>query len=131
MSLINDADLARSEQIDSSSISLALLRNSRDCVKLLNMEGRISFMSENGQCAMEIDDMSMIAGKPWWDLWPASEREGLSSAFAEAANGKDVEYRGHCPTAKGTPKDWEVRLTPVVEQDGTIKSVLAVSREIG
>ena len=61
----HDATTFGASKSDGAALSLAMLRNSPDCVKLLNNKGRISFMSENGMCAMEIDDPDQIAGKTW------------------------------------------------------------------
>lgn len=115
---------------DSNAFSLAILRTSPDCVKLLDPDGSVSFMSENGLCAMEISDFGDISGQTWWELWPEDHREALSAAFRKAVSGEDASYSGWCPTAKGTMKNWDVRITPLQEPDGSIRSVLAVSRDV-
>ncbi|MFQ1698996.1 PAS domain-containing protein [Loktanella agnita] len=126
----HDATVFDSGAVAGDTLSLAMLRNSPDCVKLLNASGRVSFMSENGLCAMDIADHKDVAGKCWWDLWPEDARAQLKTAFQQGLAGQNVTFMGHCPTARGVPKDWDVRITPVHNGDGTITSVLAVSRDV-
>ena len=128
--LSNDAQAVAASGTDAPTLTLAMLRNSPDCVKLLNSEGRISFMSENGMCAMDVDDHAQVAGKTWWDLWPADQRKALEVAFADAISGQDATHSGRCPTAKGRERDWSVALTPVFASNGEVSSVLAVSRDV-
>ncbi len=128
--LPHDASAVVAAKADATALTLAMLRNSPDCVKLLNIEGRISFMSENGMCAMEIDNPDQIAGKTWWDLWPQESRGNLQASFERARDGEEVTFAGACPTAKGDLRDWQVSITPVVEMDGKITSILAVSRDV-
>lgn len=40
----------------------SVLDQSVDCVKILGLDGRLEYMNFNGQCAMEIDDLSAIIG---------------------------------------------------------------------
>ena len=128
--MTTDAQVHATTGETGEALTLALLRNSPDCVKVLNTSGRIGFMSENGRCAMEIDDFKAIAGKTWWDLWPEANRADLAAAFGRSVSGEDVTYEGECPTAKGTPKRWTVRMTPIADDAGVVRSVLAVSREV-
>ena len=130
MEMTVDNSIFGAAQTDASQITLAMLRNSADCVKLLNTAGRISFMSENGMCAMQIDTPDMVVGKTWWDLWPQEARATLQASFETALKGEDTTMTGACPTAKGEPREWHVTLTPVKDAAGTVQSVLAVSRDV-
>lgn len=112
------------------ALILALMQSSMDCIKLLDRDGRLVMMSENGQCVMEIDDASGILGRFWWDLWPADQGDALRALVAKAAGGEDAYYRGACPTGKGTMKLWDVRAAPVEDSTGDISQVVVVSREV-
>ncbi|KQI67357.1 hypothetical protein AN189_15495 [Loktanella sp. 3ANDIMAR09] len=112
------------------SLTLSLLASSPDCVKLLNLDGNLIFMSYAGQGAMEIDDVDVILGQDWWALWPEAETDRLRDAVQAAAGGETSEFVSFCPTAKGTPRWWAVTVSPVLEADGTVGRVLAVSRDV-
>jgi PAS domain S-box-containing protein len=113
-----------------SSISLAsVLDQSVDCVKLISLDGQVQYMNANGLCAMEIDDFRMIDGKAWADLWPADARATILDSYPRAAGGEAVRFRAFCPTAKGTPRWWDVTVSAVNDEDG-LAGYLSVSRDV-
>ncbi|MCA1775239.1 MAG: PAS domain-containing protein [Loktanella sp.] len=128
--MITDETAAEMIGSQVADVSLATLRESPDCIKLLNPQGRISFISENGLCALDITRAEDIAGRTWWELWPDDQRDALKRAFEMSLEGKVTMYQGHCPTAAGIPKDWDIRITPIMDETGAVSSVLAISREV-
>lgn len=113
-----------------SPISLAtVLDQSVDCVKLISLDGRVEYMNANGLCAMEIDDFQMIRGKDWADLWPVEARATILDSYPRAAAGEAVRFRAFCPTAKGTPRWWDVSVSPVSDENG-LAGYLSVSRDV-
>ena len=118
------------EVVRTSDLALSLLAVTPDCVKLLDLDGTLTFMNHGGRCVMEIDDLCAVLGQKWWALWPASERDRLMQAVADAAVGHAVEFVAACPTAKGNPRWWAVRVSPVLGQQGQASQILAVSRDV-
>ena len=112
------------------AFTLAYLRSSPDCVKLLNTVGRISFMSENGVCAMALGNPEDVVGKSWWELWPANSQGIVKSHFDRSMQGEIRRFTGRCPTGTGEMRDWDITVSPVQNDDGSITSVLAVSRDV-
>ena len=47
-----------------------------------------------------------------------------------ARSGGVGQFDGYCCTAKGTPKWWEVVVTPIYGSEGSISEILSVSRDI-
>lgn len=111
------------------NIALWMFENSPDCVKLLDGRGRLQGMNGNGRCLMEIDDFDEVAGKDWESFWPAPSRDRVRAAIAAARKGEIGEFQGPCPTAKDTPKWWDVRVMPL-HQNGEVSHILSVSRDI-
>ena len=103
---------------------------SQDCVKLLNLQGYLIFMNECGLEIMEVDDFGTLALEPWVARWPAEGRREVENALAEAIAGRPTRFRGFCPTARGTPKWWDVALSPVMGDDGRQTAVLVISRDV-
>ncbi len=102
-----------------------------DCVKVLNLDGHISWMNENGKVMMEITDFTDICDRPWTDLWPEGEmRREVQKAFAAALAGRIGRFSGACPTAKGTAKWWDVIVTPIFGAGRKPEKILSVSRDI-
>ena len=73
-----------SSGIPLASALLSLLDQSDDCIKVVGSDGTLQFMNCNGKSAMQIDDFSLVAGKPWSSLWPAASQPLIESAMAEA-----------------------------------------------
>jgi signal transduction histidine kinase/ActR/RegA family two-component response regulator len=103
---------------------------SPDCIKIMGCTGNLLAMNVNGQCAMEIDDFQSVAGKLWPQLWPAPTQATVKASLASAMAGEASHFDAFCPTAKGTPKWWDVLVTPIRGNDGAVTTVLAVSRDI-
>ena len=114
----------------SEALLRGLMENSADCLKLLTPDGRVSSVNAPGLCAMEIADFEAVRGADWASLWPEAERAKLGAALAEARAGRVGRFRGRCPTAKGTPKWWDVQVTPVPGGDGRPELLLASSRDV-
>ncbi len=109
---------------------LSVLTASQECVKLLDPDGRITFMTENGLRAMEIDTFASVESCPWPDLWPAPLRPLLHEALDRARAGERSSFEAECPTAKGTMKWWHVSVLPIRDAGGTVDKILASSRDI-
>ena len=108
----------------------SVLDQSLDCIKIIGLDGTLEFMNANGQLAMEIDDFSVVAGCPWASLWPQAARGDLDAALDLARSGAGARFEAFCPTPKGTPRWWDVSVSPVRDDDGLIVSVISVSRDV-
>lgn len=102
---------------------------SPDCIKVVEGDGRLTFMNANGRCAMEIEDFSAIAGADWASLWPAGARGQVRAAVEAARQGRPTRFEAFCPTAKGTPKWWDVSVAPIHTGPGPA-SLVSISRDI-
>ena len=113
-----------------TDVALTILDASPDCIKLLELDGTLAYMSRNGLCAMEIDDFGAVQGQPWPALWPEEARDLLWSAVEDAKLGQAREFEAFCPTAKGNPRWWRVSVAPVRGEGGGIERLLASSRDV-
>lgn len=123
---INSRKLA--EEIE--QFNATILESSPDCFKVLDAEGRIQFMNFNGLCQMEIDDFSVLKDKNWWDLWGTDNENLVRGAVERALQGENAQFTAFCPTAKGTPKWWDVMVSPVGKPGQQVKQIISVSRDI-
>ncbi len=103
---------------------------SPDCIKIMGGDGSLQAMNRNGQCAMEIDDFGSVRGDLWPAMWPESARPKLEAAMERALRGESGHFDAFCPTVRGTPKWWDVLVTPIIGSDGKVANLLAVSRDI-
>lgn len=114
----------------SEGFTRTALESSPDCVKMLDIEGRLIYMNYNGTCIMEVDDFSTIRNKQWWELWPESAKEEVKNAVIQALKGQTAQFQGFCPTAKGIARWWDVMVSPIAGTNGAITQLISVSRDI-
>ncbi|MCY7422359.1 MAG: PAS domain S-box protein [Chitinophagaceae bacterium] len=107
-----------------------VLESSPDCLKVLDREGRIQFMNFNGLCQMEMDDFSTFKDKNWWTVWGSQNEALVKASIEKALTGEIAHFTALCPTAKGTPKWWEVVVSPVGKPGETVQQIISVSRDI-
>ena len=116
--------------LDFAELGKGVFEGSPDCVKLLDAEGRIVAMNRNGQCAMEIDDFTTVRGARWALLWTDENRLVIDAAVDAARGGRSHSFDAFCPTAKGSPRWWDVTVTPIIDPAGAITRILSVSRDV-
>lgn len=108
-----------------AGFALSILDASPDCIKILDLDGRLRFMNGNGLCAMEIDDFSTVERSPWPSLWPAEAHQRLEEALEAARDGAISRFEAFCPTAIGTPRWWHVTVSPIRDGTGRVSRILA------
>ncbi len=130
-----EREIAQRRQVEeklrrSEEFARKILESSVDCIKVLDLEGRIEYMSPPGQRALGIMDMSSVLGRRWVEFWKEADQPQAEAALAAAQAGGLGSFSGDCPTAGGTLKSWDVRITPALGQDGGIERLIAISRDI-
>lgn len=114
----------------SEEFNRRVLASSADCIKVLDLDGRLEFMSEGGMCVMEIDDFAAVEGKCWPDFWLGEKHADALAAVAEAKRGGTGRFQGFATTMKGTPRWWDVIVTPIADADGHPAKLLSISRDV-
>ena len=115
---------------ESEALSQSVFEANPDCIKIIDLGGHIERMNANGQCLMEIDDFGEVAGAHWPSQWPPESRAEIEAAIVEAQAGRSGHFSGLCPTAKGTPKWWDVVVTAVPGVSDSPVRLIAASRDI-
>ncbi|MGI4793195.1 MAG: PAS domain S-box protein [Janthinobacterium lividum] len=107
-----------------------VLASSGDCIKVLDLEGRLTFMSEGGQRVMEVSDFSAIRGCSWPDFWQGPGNADAIAALEAARAGGVGHFQGSADTMAGTTRFWDVQVTPIFGSDGRPERLLSVSRDM-
>ncbi|HSE59245.1 MAG TPA: PAS domain S-box protein [Nitrospiraceae bacterium] len=128
----NEERVGRSQAAleESEAFNRAVVESSPDCMKILDREGRLLSLNSQGLCLMEIEDAASVLGRFWWDLWPESSRGTVQAAVQEAVANGTARFQGFCPTAKGTPKWWDVIVSTVRGLDGQPMRLVSTSRDM-
>ncbi len=122
--------MAEEERSASEAFLQSVLASSADCIKVLDLDGKLAFMSEGGQRVMEVSDFNAIRGCPWQDFWKDEGNREARSAMDVAKAGGVGRFQGGAETMAGTPKHWDVQVTPILGMDGRPTKLLSVSRDI-
>jgi PAS domain S-box-containing protein len=114
----------------SEELKRRIIESSRDCIKVLDLHGNLLFMSSGGQQLLEIDNIQPYLNSSWIDFWQPEDRAKVSEALAAAKTSGIGAFQAFCPSARGTPRWWDVIGTPICDADGQPEQVLLVSRDI-
>lgn len=104
--------------------SIAVMRDHAGCILLLTPSGRISFLNRAGRALFEVDDLSQLAGRDWWEMWPPENHDMVRLAVSRAAGREPVSFEAVCPTLRGRRLWWDVKVTPLVNGEGAVESLL-------
>ncbi|MBC8321677.1 MAG: PAS domain S-box protein [Bacteroidetes bacterium] len=115
---------------ESEEFTKRIIDSSSDCIKVLDLEGNLLSMNDGGQTLLEIDDLNPYLNKSWTDFWKGDYHKAALKAIAKAKKGESAIFTGFSPTEKGTPKWWEIIVSPISNAQGKIYHLLAVSRDI-
>jgi len=133
LGFVQDITELRVLQADSrlnEELNRQIIANSPDCTKVLDLQGRVTQMTEQGCQLVEVDNFEDVRHSDWSTWWP-NEGEALARAALEgAARGETTRFAAFAPTFKGTPKWWDTAISPIRDAAGHPVMLLAVSRDI-
>jgi PAS domain S-box-containing protein len=127
---ITDRNQAERALRESEEFNRTIIDCSPDCVKVLDLDGRLLMINEAGRRLLEIDDAASLYGRDWRTIWPRSATNDAGDVLAQAKAGRTLHFEEPHRTFKGTQKWWDVIVTPVRGSDGSIVRILSVSRDI-
>ncbi len=108
-----------------------LLDASRDCITVLDLDGRLVSMNAGGTDALEIRDPTPYVGRSWLELWTGEDRAQAEAAVRIARQGGLGRFVGCLPTVqRGEPRWWDVAVNAICGANGRPDRLLAVSRDV-
>jgi PAS domain-containing protein len=51
-------------------INAQLFQSSFDCIKIIDLDGRLAQLNPGAAHALELDDLAVLHGQEWVSLWP-------------------------------------------------------------
>ncbi|GJD55865.1 HWE histidine kinase domain-containing protein [Methylobacterium dankookense] len=130
--VMTQLDLRRAlrERRKEAAFMRSVLASSADCIKVLDLQDRLTFMSEGGKRVMEVSDFNAIRGCPWPSFWQGQGNADAKAAVAAAKAGGVGRFQGGASTMAGNPRWWDVQVTPILDAQGAPEMLLSVSRDI-
>lgn len=112
------------------ALSAGLLDANRECLKLLDIDGKMLRISEFGAELMNATSPDQLAGANWLGFWTGADRIASEAAWAGALAGQRTSFAGQCATTTGRPKWWDSRLIPLSGADGRVAAMLCASVDV-
>jgi signal transduction histidine kinase len=107
----------------------ALLRSSRDSVKVLDLSGAIVLM--NAVAAETMEGPGAFIGRPWREFWPVEAHLQIDQMLASARLGRMATATIYRPAPKAAHGWRRVTACPVFGDDGAVTHILAHSHMLG
>ncbi|MDR6385781.1 putative bifunctional diguanylate cyclase/phosphodiesterase [Paraburkholderia caribensis] len=120
----------KARQAATTALASSFLDASRDCVKLLDLQGQMLRINDYGATLMEAASPVQLAGADWLGFWKGTDNDAAKAAFRSALNGTPASFRGSCTTITGQPKWWDSQLIPVKDHAGKVVAVVCASLDI-
>jgi PAS domain S-box-containing protein len=128
---ITEQRRAEIELSESEAFLRGILESSADCIKVLDLSGRLIFMNGPGLRAMEIDNLEPFLGKQWTDFLPRDKQAEFRRSVENARKGQSSRITARLPTFKGAERWWDIQVTPVLDtQSNKPERILAIARDI-
>ncbi|WP_407543275.1 ATP-binding protein (plasmid) [Deinococcus radiomollis] len=108
----------------------SIVDGSSDCIKVLDLDGHLLSMNAGGMETMEIEDFGSCQYIMWPEFWKGEAKTQVQQALEAARAGQTVNFEGPANTFLGTPRWWEVRVSPIRNQGGEVTRLLAISRDV-
>ena len=132
----SDHDRERLEALESQlraseELKGRLIACSRDCIKVLDLEGRLLFMNDGGMQVLEICDLAPFVNGSWLEFWEGEDREAARAALQVARDGGTGRFVGYFETRiSHQPRWWDVAVSPILDASGKPERLLALSRDV-
>lgn len=116
------------EAVDSPVHQKAMLDATPDCIKIISTDGILLSMNRAGCLALNVPLDSRF-GMPWLPLLPEDVHAAGEEAIRLAAGGQSVNFAGKSLSPEGIVY-WDNLITPILDPQGTVVSLLCVSRNV-
>src|SRR5580692_1594959 len=99
-----------------AAFTRALLANSSDAIEVLDLTGRITFVSDGALRALALRDADALIGTAWAASW----RDGAqaSDAMTRAAAGAATAFEDERRDGNGKPTWWDATVSPILDPGG-------------
>ena len=115
---------------ESEEFKTRLIEGSHDCIKVLDLEGRLLSINTGGMEILEICDFNPLRNTHWVEFWRGEHQASAEAAVITARSGGVGHFVGFCPNMAGKPMWWDVAVNPILGADGKPEKLLALSRDI-
>jgi PAS domain S-box-containing protein len=111
-------------------INKRIVESTTDCLKILDLDGRLIHVNREGLRFLGIDDAAAVLHRPLVQFFGGVVRQAADEAVAAARGGGNGRFQGPLQAPSGMTRWWDVLVTPITDHNGAVVQMLAVSRDI-
>jgi PAS domain S-box-containing protein len=111
-------------------INRRIVDSTGDCVKILDLDGRLLYMNPVGLRLLEIPDLRELLSRPVAEFFDREFRPPVEEAIAQARNGGRGNFQYLMRIASGASKWFDAVVTPITDLNGAVVQLLVISRDI-
>jgi len=129
---LNDiTGLRESERAHDATAQLTknILRYSKDCIKMLDLDGTLRSINPCGCRSLELDSESEAVGMNYFDFWQPDDREAAVAAAETARRKGSGRFTANYTSKSGKVTTWDEMLSLVTDLDGVPTGYLVISRD--
>jgi PAS domain S-box-containing protein len=108
----------------------SIIENEPECVKILGRGGELKFMNRAGLAMIDADSMDMVAGQPVQQLVLPEQRKAFIRLNERVFAGESGTVEFEIVGLKGTRRWLETHAVPLRNADGTVESLLGITRDV-
>ncbi|WP_336762620.1 PAS domain-containing protein [Asaia sp. VD9] len=108
----------------------SMLVSANDCVKILDLDGVITFVNHGAVLVLDLCSPADMLGVYWPDVWQERGRRLSLDAIASARAGLTSHFQEYVETSDGRKRLWDVVVTPILAPDGRPERILGISRDM-
>jgi diguanylate cyclase (GGDEF)-like protein len=105
------------------------LDSSADCIKVLTPDGQLNYINQFGRQAL-LPPNQQTHNLSWLNLLDEKVQPQAKQALLQAQQGQQVRFNGITQRHGHAPYYWDNLLTPMLNENGHVKEILCISRDM-
>lgn len=122
--------LSQRAQARSEARLRTIFESEPECVKIVSPDGLLQNVNPAGLLMLEAENLKQVQGAPVIALVHPEDQAAFQGLHQGACEGKTGQMEFRMTGLKGTTRWMETHSTPLREPDGTITSVVSVTRDV-
>lgn len=130
---IDDVTEQRQSERDrdaSNQLTQSILSNSKDCIKLLDLDGSLRSINPCGCSSLELASQDDALGMNYFDFWQPADREAALAAADSARQTGYGRFTADFVSTSGKKTTWDEMLSLISDAENIPSGYLVISRDI-
>ncbi len=107
-----------------------VLANSPDCIKVLDLDGKLQSINQCGCISLEVDDPEKARGLSYFAFWDGADQDLAKAAADRAMQHGAGQFTAPYVSTSGRRTLWEEMISVIRDPEGQPTGFLVISRDI-